>query len=224
MTQIEIERKITKSKNISLTVYLNGRVVLKHPAKISKIQLENFIAEKQNWILNKLQKIPKDLPKSLKFEDGETIHIFGESVKIYFNDKKTFYDPMNGFYVKKEKNEILRKKRAKHYLKSLLTSKIEPLVKKFEFNLKTKVNKISIRTMRSLWGSCNSKNYISINLSLVHCPDYIIDYIILHEISHTIEHNHSQKFWNLVKSQNPNFKIAEKWLRECGKNYIYYLN
>lgn len=224
MKQIEIERKITKSKNISLTVYQNGRVVLKHPAKISKIQLENFIAEKQNWILNKLQKIPKDIPKKLKFEDGETTHIFGEIVKIYLNDKKISYDPGNGFYIKKEKNEILRQKKAKHYLKSLLFSKIEPLVQKFESNLKTKVNKISIRTMRSLWGSCNSKNDISINLSLVHCPDYIIDYIILHEISHTIEHNHSQKFWNIVKSQNPNFKIAEKWLKQFGKNYIYYLN
>ncbi|MBL0953993.1 MAG: M48 family metallopeptidase [Leptospira sp.] len=224
MNQIEIERKITKSKNISLTVYQNGRVVLKHPAKISKILLENFIAEKQNWILNKLQKIPKDIPKNLKFEDGETIHIFGKIAKIHLNDKKTFYDPMNGLYIKYEKNEILRQKKAKHYLKSLLLSKIEPLIQKFESNLKTKVNKISIRTMRSLWGSCNSKNYISINLSLVHCPDYIIDYIILHEISHTIEHNHSQKFWNIVKSQNPNFKIAEKWLKEYGKKYIYYLN
>lgn len=224
MNQIEIERKITKSKNISLTVYQNGRVVLKHPAKISNNQLEDFIADKQNWILNKLEKIPKDIPKNLKFENGETIHIFGESVKIHLNDKKTFYDPMNGFYIKNEKNEILRQKKAKHFLKSLLVNKIEPLVEKFELNLKTKVNKISVRTMRSLWGSCNSKNDISVNLSLVHCPDYIIEYIILHEISHTIEHNHSQNFWNLVKSQNPNFKTAEKWLREHGKKYIYYLN
>ncbi|TGM51719.1 M48 family peptidase [Leptospira biflexa] len=224
MNQIEVERKITKGRNISLTVYQNGRVVLKHPARIPKSQLENFLAEKQDWILTKLKKIPNDIPKTLKFEEGESIHIFGSMYQIYLNDKNTFFDSKNGFNIRNEKTESLKIKKSKQYLKAMLLEKIEPIMVKFESNLKTKVKKISIRTMRSLWGSCNSKNELSINLSLVHCPISIIEYIILHEIAHTIEHNHSRKFWEIVKSQNPNYKISEKWLKETGKKYIYYLN
>lgn len=224
MNQIEIERKVTKGRNISITVYQNGKVILKHPAKIPKIQLDSFLSEKQEWILNKLNKIPKDLPKKLKFEEKEIIHIFGEKSQIYLNEKFTIYDREKGFFIKNEKNLNTKTKKTKHYLRLLLMEKINTLVWKYEKNLNTKVNKITIRTMRSLWGSCNSKNQISFNLSLIHCPEFIIEYIVLHEIAHTIEHNHSQNFWNVVKSQNPNYKIAEKWLKETGKKYIYYLN
>ncbi|XDD48458.1 M48 family metallopeptidase [Leptospira sp. WS39.C2] len=226
MNQIDlkIERKISKGKNITLTVYQNGKVILKHPARISKIQLDSFLAEKHNWILNKLNKLPKNIPKSLKFMEGESLPIFGEILPIFLNEKNTILLPDRGFYVRHEKNDLIRLKKAKSYLKSILLEKINPLVHKYESNLNTKVKKLTIRTMRSLWGSCNSKNYISINLSLIHCPDFIIEYIVLHEIAHTIQHNHSQKFWNIVKSQNPNYKVAEKWLKDTGKTYIYYLN
>lgn len=223
MNPIEIERKITRGKNISLTVYQNGKVILKHPARMPKIQIENFLADKELWILSRLEKIPKNIPKTLKFEEGEFIHIFGEKVKIHLNEKKTFLS-QNSLYIRKEKSETIRRKKSKQFLKLLLYEKIKPMIETYEKILNTQIKKITIKTMRSLWGSCNAKNFISLNLSLVHCPDSIIHYILLHEIAHTIEHNHSSNFWKIVKSVNPDYRNAEKWLKEEGKNYIYYLN
>ncbi|TGL55610.1 M48 family peptidase [Leptospira kemamanensis] len=224
MKPINIERKVSKGRNLSLTVYHNGRVVLKHPSSYPKHQIDNFLNEKIDWIQDKLKKIPKDIPNKLNFEPGETIPIFGEMFSISLNEKESFWDPNQAFFIQPFKTELKRQKNAKLILKSILLKKITPIIEKYESNLKTKVTKVSIKPMRSLWGSCNFKNAISINLSLVHCPNFVVEYIVLHEIAHTLQHNHSKKFWDIIKSQDPNYKLAEKWLKETGKKYIHYLN
>ncbi|MBM9547498.1 M48 family metallopeptidase [Leptospira sp. 201903074] len=224
MIDFKIERKTTKGRNISLVVYQNGKVVLKHPERVPKKQLDEFISEKRDWIQSKLNQIPKDIPQRLKFTTGEKIHIFGNLTTIHLTEQKKYSFLDEILQIPATKSELSRIRKGKLILKELLLKKIEPMIDSVSTNLNTKVSKISIKTMRSLWGSCNSKNQISLNLSLVHCPDHIIEYIILHEIAHTIEHNHSSKFWKIVKSQNPNYKDAEKWLKEVGKKNIYYLN
>lgn len=47
MIDLEIERKTTKGRNISLVVYQNGKVVLKHPAKVPKNNWKNSCRKKR---------------------------------------------------------------------------------------------------------------------------------------------------------------------------------
>jgi predicted metal-dependent hydrolase len=55
--------------------------------------------------------------------------------------------------------------------------------------------KVSIRNQKTKWGSCSSKNSISLNINLARLPTQIRDYVMLHELVHTRIKNHSKKFW-----------------------------
>lgn len=63
-----------------------------------------------------------------------------------------------------------------------------------------KFNRLSIRATRSKWGSCSSRNDISLSLYLMILPEHLRDFVILHELCHTVHHNHSPKFHSLVDS------------------------
>ena len=47
-------------------------------------------------------------------------------------------------------------------------------------------------------------------------PMSVIDYVIVHELAHTVHKNHSSEFWGLVESILPDYKPANKWLKENG--------
>ena len=75
-------------------------------------------------------------------------------------------------------------------------------------------NHVSIRNQRTRWGSCSSKDNISLNMKLLHLPNQLIDYVLLHELVHTRVKNHSKDFWNELETVVPNARTIDKQLRE----------
>ena len=108
--------------------------------------------------------------------------------------------------VQKSKNlpKIDKKKQEK------LEKRLYELAQKYDF----KYNKLSIRSQKTRWGSCSSKNNISLNMKLLHLPDNLIDYILLHELVHTRVKNHSINFWNELETVVPNARNVDRQLRE----------
>ena len=81
----------------------------------------------------------------------------------------------------------INKKQAKRQL----TARLQQLAKHYGFSY----NRVFIRNQRTRWGSCSTKNNISLNMKLFKLPDDLIDYVILHELAHTRRKDHSKAFW-----------------------------
>ena len=58
-------------------------------------------------------------------------------------------------------------------------------------------------TMRRQWGSCSSKGVLILNPHLIKAPGACIDYVLLHELCHLKVHNHSRKFYALLRREMP---------------------
>lgn len=76
------------------------------------------------------------------------------------------------------------------------------------------VRRVTIRSQRSRWGSCSPRGTISLNWRLVQTPPWVRDYLVLHELAHLREMNHSRRFWAEVARLCPNYREAERWLKE----------
>ena len=76
------------------------------------------------------------------------------------------------------------------------------------------IARVSVRNQRSRWGSCSPHGTISLNWRLIQTPDFVCDYLILHELAHRKEMNHSTRFWQVVERLCPDYRDAERWLRQ----------
>ena len=78
--------------------------------------------------------------------------------------------------------------------------------------------RISIREQKTRWGSCSSKGNLNFNWRLIFAPEDVLDYIVVHELAHRKEMNHSPAFYAVVASVLPDYKKAQRWLREHGES------
>ena len=96
--------------------------------------------------------------------------------------------------------------------KAQLTGRLQQLAKRYGFSY----NRVYIRNQRTRWGSCSSKNNISLNMKLVKLPDGLIDYVILHELVHTHRKDHSKAFWAELDKLVGNSKKMASRLKSYG--------
>ncbi len=79
-----------------------------------------------------------------------------------------------------------------------------------------KYKSLSITHAEKRWGSCGPNGSLCFSWRLAMAPVEIIVYVVVHELAHLIEKNHSRRFWALVGSVLPDYKLRRKWLRDNG--------
>jgi predicted metal-dependent hydrolase len=80
--------------------------------------------------------------------------------------------------------------------------------------------RIQIRDQRSRWGSCSTRGTLSFNWRLVLAPLEVLDYVVVHELCHLREPNHSRRFWGLVETRRPDWRLHRDWLHEHGPELL----
>ena len=79
---------------------------------------------------------------------------------------------------------------------------------------------ITIRKLRSKWGSCTSKGNLSFNCLLMAAPPDVLDSIIIHELCHRKHMDHSKKFYAEIYRVFPDYDRCSQWLKDNGSLLI----
>ena len=122
------------------------------------------------------------------------------------NINSTFIDD-NVIYTK---NETELNKWLKNQTKKIFKERLDLIYKSFNENII--YPDLKIRNMKSRWGVCNKKGYITLNSNLIKYNISEIDYVIVHELSHYVHFDHSKEFWNTVSKYFPDYKKSKKVL------------
>ena len=100
--------------------------------------------------------------------------------------------------------------------RKILVQRLDELADKYGF----KYNRIFVRNQKTRWGSCSSKNNISLNIKLVKLPERLMDYIILHELVHTRIRNHGKEFYAELGRLVADQKLLDSELKEYGAGLL----
>jgi predicted metal-dependent hydrolase len=105
----------------------------------------------------------------------------------------------------------------REYLAHKEQARVLVMAKLEEFSIQlggTPYTHVSIKDQKTCWGSCSRKGNLNFNYKIVFLPPYLQDYVIVHELAHLRELNHSPRFWALVASAVPDWRMLRRELRE----------
>lgn len=206
-------KKHPGSKTIKISLPASGGINVTMPKWVPYNMAIKFVVSRKQWILDNQQQ--QDL-----FYDGQVIgkshtlrfakssskqnvsgRIKGNEIWISY-PKSSEYNSDN---VQAKARELaIRALRLQ--AEDILPGRLRDLAAEHGFEVKS----IAIRNLKARWGSCNSKQEITLNLYLMLLPWELIDYVILHELTHTKAMHHGKDFWDIFKAVLPDAKRKRK--------------
>lgn len=209
-----------------ISVTKNG-AILRLPKFFNAKDIEKKIDWSKDWLAKQFEKKPslQSAFNIKNFVNGDTLTIAG----TLYNLKISKGLSSNSFKAKVAGTEIhvvvpeVDETTMSNAMPKLLSKIAAKLAKQYIHARVTELNQLYFRTSianirfkynTSNWGSCSSKSNINLSTRLLLAPVTVIDYVIIHELCHLVHMNHSDKFWNLVSSIMPDYKLCETWLKK----------
>ncbi|APC97409.1 M48 family metallopeptidase [Francisella frigiditurris] len=217
-----IEITYKRVKNLKISVKASGVNVIA-PIGISQTKILDILKEKAKWIEKQQNRISLNNKfdySQITFSNMDEVYFLGERYSVQI------IDSVNNLIL--EKGDVLE-----FYLNSSVINNIkfkQKLFHEFIFdradiilnNLVAKylkitgqeIERVSIKKMRTRWGSCNHvKRTINLNVDLILRNIKSVEYVVLHEIAHLTHPNHSKEFYKYIEQYMPDWKARERAIK-----------
>ena len=98
---------------------------------------------------------------------------------------------------------------------SEVTSALRDMVHAYEISMDVAVSRVSVRSMKTRWGSCTPKSgTVRIARELAAYPVECLDMVVAHELVHLLEPSHNQRFHALLDTYCPNNRVLSQRLKQ----------
>ena len=232
-----------KVKYLRLKFSSKGEFSLSVPYGYTEKLLFEFLQKNEKWIERKRAEFEKKahlnagkiefLGKfyALKFDKSVKKPFFATSEFDENSRDKNAFDKNAGGGIsenegKLNENEVAKRLEGKTalfvqgeaQLKSFLRENARKIclfyVKKWQGHFAGRISRVSVKMMKTRWGSCNSKKgYINLSIRLIHKPFSAIEYVILHELTHLKFPHHQASFYAHIAGLMPDYKERERLLK-----------
>lgn len=227
----QIPYQITKTKTrrrLTIKISADLKLSAHAPFRMSDAEIHAFVVSKASWIVRKLKEFEKHhqampvIPPR-EYANDEKFYYLGQQyplqIKVEPNVMPSVHISEDTMMVTMSKNnpkwvKTLVQRFYQQQAQLILANRLQEWVNTISWI--TEMPELSFRTMKSRWGSCSHDKKIRLNYHLVKAPLECIDHVILHELCHLQVMNHSDKFYRLLATVEPNWKKTKKQLDKLG--------
>ncbi|MDQ5972510.1 MAG: hypothetical protein QG553_669 [Patescibacteria group bacterium] len=201
------------AKNMRLSVNSDGKIRVSMPTWLPYQAGLTFAQQKRDWLATQSQR--EVFKNDQRIGKYHTLRLISKSEIL--NTKTRLLDTEAIVYYGAAATESqiqtaahdVAKRAAKAEAEQLLPQRLKTLANQYDFSY----NALSVRHLKSRWGSCSSKHDITLNYYLMQLPWELIDYVLVHELAHTRHLNHSSAFWATVEACLLDYKKRRQQLK-----------
>ncbi len=208
-----------RARHIALVIDgAKGGVRLTLPPGVSVKAGLRFANKHADWLESQLA----DLPPRIPFAPGARIPLLGQPhvIRHIPEGRGGVWRQEGRVFVSGRPEHLVR--RVGDFLKREARETIAPKVHDLAAEIDRKPGRITVRDMKSRWGSCSSDGRLRFNWRLILAPEPILDYVVAHEVAHLVHMDHSRRFWRIVDALCPEADAARTWLAKNGNDLMRY--
>ena len=191
----------------------DGRIQVSAPNRTTLRVIQDFVRSKRDWILRQRKTVAEQAAnRSATFENDEIHYVWGKPLRLQIIESPDTcgMEPTSDrllMHVLPGTNRLRRKTMLDKWHTEQLARALPGLIKKWEPLIGVSVARVSVRPMKTRWGSCSIKSRrIRINTELAKRPPECLEYIIVHEMVHLLEPSHNKRFAALMNGFMPDWK------------------
>lgn len=204
-----------RRERIAIHVHPDASVQVDAPAGEELARIHRAVLKRARWIRSHVAQARAQREHALPrlYVSGESHFYLGRRYQL-----KLVKEKMDGPTVKLYRGRIIieSSERDPAAIKLLLTRWYRQRAKEvFTRRLEEITDKLSwiksapplkLLKMRKQWGSCSPDGFVYLNPHLVKAPRDCVDYVITHELCHLKEHNHSPRYYRLLREAMPGWE------------------
>lgn len=213
-----------RARRLRLTVTSGGARV-SYPQGTHPAQVFSFLRKHASWLERKLDelKLGDAGPPPLKPGVPTLLPLRGETTRLQWRDGAFPQIELNGDRLilsvpKPHNRRSLSAARAllESYLQAQIRRDVSRYLARFTPELGCAPNGVRVKPLKSLWGSLDSRDWITLDLALALAPLEALRYVVVHELCHLRVRDHSPRFWSQVAALDPDWRTQREWLKTSG--------
>ena len=212
-----------RARRLRLSVTPHGARV-SYPRGTHPAQIYAFLRENSDWLERKLSemRVPRRGPPPLRAGVPTLIPLRGESVELTWweSEYPRIEDRGSELRLRVPRPFTLAMPAARNLLATFLETRMRRDLSRWMAHaterLEVAPTGLRIKPLKSLWGSLDARDRITLDLALALAPPAALRYVLVHEMCHLKVRSHSPRFWTRVESLMPGYQAQRDWLREHG--------
>lgn len=215
---IHIQRKEIKNLYIRLSPD-DGSVMVSAPRNMKEATLRNILAGRMAWIEKRQKRYQKAIETKLQNGDDEAYWLWGKKyhLEIVTGALQSKILPVSPSRLQMHRAIAPPVEKKEKWLalwfREQLEQAIPDLATRWEKIIGVKVAVWRVKTMKTLWGSCNVRaRRIWLNSELVKRPPECLEYVVVHEMVHLLEASHNRRFYGFMDRFLPDWKERRRRL------------
>lgn len=209
---------------IGLSMDSSMELTVRAPLETTEEDVEEVLAEKQQWLLETLYGLAEqeDPPLDKEFLSGEKLLYRGRRYRLKVHDdavpepELAFDGDQFDLTVPEDGvNRARKRQTAVDWYVERASHELPVRVDEYATKLGVDEYRVDVRNLARRWGEY-ADGRISLHWRLVLAPMRIQDYVVVHELAHSRYDEHSNAFWNAVGSVIPDYEERREWLRVNG--------
>lgn len=215
-----------RAKHVKLRYSAKHGLRVTLPPRFSLHQLPNVLEAHKDWIVEQCQKHPIQalrLPTEihcLLMDRTWPVHYAPMLDRPRLRELKSGELMINADQTRPEQVITLIHRWIRRQALKVLPSLFQSVSEATQLSYRS----LSLRSQRSVWGSCSKDQSIRLNDKLIFFPPHLARHIMIHELCHTKIMNHSSTFWALVAKHDPHYREHKKQCRDIHLQFPAWLN